>query len=250
MRGLSGYAVVIDPDGVAPYPEKDYEDLVELHIGEIYSTVVGRAIFAIIRAHGRVLIQPYTGDEQCQGQSVGGYNPAGYGTLGRFTPSYNNYQVVQYSPQFYAKGYPTPCAKRLGWDGNELLCHEIFHAARRLGGDPSRFDGLDGDMAGWDNEEEFFAILVANIYSSETNRPDHLRADHGTASLMGSRRQPEVWLQQKEAHYDLVEKFCSQHTTAAPIMAKSSAPFNPIRTYYEWKSRNYKPKKWGQLAPT
>lgn len=228
MRKLPSYHVIIDPDGVSDISEKDYEDLVELDLGKIYSATTGRAVFTIIARYGSVLIKPYRGSERCQGGSIGGYG---------------SIQIVEYAPQQYAKG-PTSCSAKMGWNADENLCHEIFHAARRLGGDPGHFDSLDGYMESWKDEEEFFAILVANIYSSETGRADHMRLSYGMTKLYKGLRDPEKWLQYKEAHYDLVEKFCEQHPVAAPMMARAKADFNPIRTFYEWQKRNYKPTTW------
>ena len=40
----------------------------------------------------------------------------------------------------------------------------------------------------------------------------------------------------KEDHFKLIEEFCGQHTTIAPMIAKASAKFNPIRDYYSLAS--------------
>jgi hypothetical protein len=156
----------------------------------------------------------------------------------------NSIQVVEFSPQHYAPGHASGCSVSMTWHSDELLSHEIFHAARRLGGDTSFFDGLKGYMEDWSTEEEFFAILVANVYSSETDRPYHLRLNHGQALLQKGFWDPEKWLSYKEAHYVLVAEFCAQHYVAAPLMARATAAFNPIRTYYEWQRKNFKPAQW------
>jgi hypothetical protein len=60
-----------------------------------------------------------------------------------------------------------------GRDADEILCHELCHAMRYgLGQRNACFTS----PAGWGDYEEFVAIVLTNVYSSETNRT--LRKDH------------------------------------------------------------------------
>src|SRR5258708_23434633 len=65
-------------------------------------------------------------------------------------------------------------ATKSGAQPDEILFHEMVHATRQMRGifNPMPLGFL------YDTEEEFFAILLANIYASETGRPIDLRSDH------------------------------------------------------------------------
>jgi hypothetical protein len=73
-----------------------------------------------------------------------------------------------------------------GTNPDEILLHELVHIVRmmRTWSNPSsyRFANV-GD--GFGNIEEFYAVLIANIYSSETARP--LRRDHSLTPGGGTR---------------------------------------------------------------
>jgi hypothetical protein len=119
-----------------------------------------------------------------------------------------------------------------GWGPDEVLFHEMVHAMRILGND-------DGPL----KEEEFFAVLVANIYISEKGKSfEHLRYRYEALSrhMTEAEIEPFIFLlqydeQKKEDHFSLIEKFCKQHPTIAPMIAKAPAKFNPIRDYYQFK---------------
>jgi hypothetical protein len=64
-----------------------------------------------------------------------------------------------------------------GTAADEILLHELVHCARHMKtwADPSLYN-FTGMGDGFENIEEFYAVLIANMYSSETGRP--LRRDH------------------------------------------------------------------------
>src|SRR5262245_48768972 len=59
-------------------------------------------------------------------------------------------------------------------DPEAALVHELFHALRYMLGVATRVPV----GAGFDDLEEFYAVLIENIYRSETGRTAGLRADH------------------------------------------------------------------------
>jgi hypothetical protein len=70
-----------------------------------------------------------------------------------------------------------PC--RLVWDVADhdkdyQLLHELVHAVREMRGQLQMVPTVNKE---WDNQEEFFAILIANIYLSETGKR-YLGASH------------------------------------------------------------------------
>lgn len=83
--------------------------------------------------------------------------------------------------------------------------------------------------------EEWVAILVTNIYSSNTNRP--LRQNHeGWADI----RDPE--LKSTEGYFlrnrQLIEAFCTQQPNFSRFLSHVKCPWNPVREYYERKQLN------------
>jgi len=128
---------------------------------------------------------------------------------------------------------------------DEILLHEVVHAIRLMRGIFGQFPvGF-----GYDDEEEFFAILVANIYASEMNRvikvfnvsvPDLRCNHHGyeQCSLTDEGFLPEQGTQyQADENYRLVKKFIDQHAVTAQAMKDIDCSFNPIRRYFELTAR-------------
>jgi hypothetical protein len=88
---------------------------------------------------------------------------------------------VYFSPETSEK---TRCVgKGPGSQADETLVHELVHALRMMQGRFNAYPTEDG-LAGYDTEEEFLAIVVANVYMSSKGSQE-LRADHhGTRPLM------------------------------------------------------------------
>jgi hypothetical protein len=83
---------------------------------------------------------------------------------------------------------------------------------------------------------KIFAILLANIYASETGRPIDLRSDHhGFEHLT-----PDTnvkFLPKRDASdykYKLIEKLVHQEPKMCRELARlKHTPFNPIRRYFD-----------------
>ena len=146
--------------------------------------------------------------------------------------------------KLYAGGYGQVTIEFLrmypGWGPDEVLFHEMVHAARLLGFDSYRADAKVRERMihdGYDDEEEYFAVLVANIYISEKGKPyTSLRKGHGLADphLKESEVEPMAFLFE-DYNYELIDAFCDQHPKIAPMIADAPAKFNPIRDYYDSK---------------
>lgn len=65
---------------------------------------------------------------------------------------------------------------RYGSLPDEVLFHEMVHALRMMQGKSNHIPTQD-NLRRYDNEEEFLAIVVANVYMSANNKKE-LRADH------------------------------------------------------------------------
>jgi hypothetical protein len=120
---------------------------------------------------------------------------------------------------------------RSGAQPDEVLFHEMVHATRQMRG---IFNPLPLGFL-YDTEEEFFAILLANIYASETGRPIDLRSDHHgfehltpdtNAKFLPKRDMTDY-------RYRLVSKLVHEEPRMALELRNIGCLFNPIRRYYE-----------------
>jgi hypothetical protein len=109
--------------------------------------------------------QKYCADEQV-GKDIPG---AGSGT------GQGSDVEIRYSPWMFNSGAGGPGTN----DPDEILLHEMVHGLRQMGGQSTCW----GMKENYDTSEEFVAILVTNIYRSESGRTD-LRADHRFVSKL------------------------------------------------------------------
>ncbi len=121
---------------------------------------------------------------------------------------------------------------KCGAHPDEILFHEMIHATRQMRGilDPKPLGFL------YDTEEEFFAIVIANIYASETGRQIDIRSDH--AGFEHLTTDTNVKFLPKKDYTDYRYRLVHQLVRTEPRMAMELAklkhvPFNPIRRYFE-----------------
>jgi hypothetical protein len=79
---------------------------------------------------------------------------------------------IYFSPERLRPGGP-------GFKADEVLFHEMVHAVRAIHGVSTSTFRMGG---GYDNEEEFVAVVVTNVYLSE-KKQTALRANHGRGAL-------------------------------------------------------------------
>jgi hypothetical protein len=125
--------------------------------------------------------------------------------------------VIWFTPQDYIKTSSLP-----GGRPDEVLLHEMVHALRME-------MGLNLCLAmddGFDTVEEFYAILIANIYRSECGYRD-LRANHNgkqmlAAPLTDDSRFYKQWK-------DKIDRLCREMSALCNVLAAVPCAFNPIR---------------------
>jgi len=142
---------------------------------------------------------------------------------------------IYFSPSIY---YPDGDCVDTGDAGNsphEVLCHEMVHALRRAANTHKK-----GTKRGW---EEKMAIMITNIFSSETNRP--LRKKHADNS---PEKDPKLLTSEGylAAHPHMIGLFVKQHIAVATDLSCIDVPFNPIRAYFHgcapaWTPAAYQP---------
>jgi hypothetical protein len=113
-----------------------------------------------------------------------------------------------------------------GTRADEVLLHELVHACRDMRGVRYRL-GVNKHM---DNEEEFLAVVITNIYLSEKGQTD-LRASHRGYTIL---RDPDKFLDQTHINLQprvLLERLRLAQFTLFQSLTEIDAPFNPVRQY-------------------
>jgi hypothetical protein len=268
----------IFPGHVQEFRRDQYEASIVEQLDTIWDRWAGWAVIrAIIDSGKTVTIVPYSeADKRKMGAGnayaipaglLGGWNaaPAGAeiyrgGTDDPKTPEDERYRKapllrgtgrgtdvdIHYTPEDHSWRCPTTFAPLVKsgcrfWGDDEstdtVLVHEMVHALRMMYGQSLQAPTYDKR---YDNEEEFFAVLVANIYMAERGLA-LMRADHQSdatlsrklntsQNFLGRDEDPPTTMQLENRR--LVHKFiCQNHTLCAHISGKSTAWFNPIREY-------------------
>jgi hypothetical protein len=117
----------------------------------------------------------------------------------------------------------------------EALFHELVHAFRLVTGKATDRKGpLNPYLPAFLKKlsrlrrgRRFFAILVANIFASETGRP--LRADHNGLTLLPSKLSTNNGFLAVEEYADLVREFCSDHNSISQKLRDVPSAINPIK---------------------
>ena len=220
MKKIGSANVVIDGSD-------DFEEKTGRIVEQIARSKTGQAVIKKIRAHGVVLIRPWTKQEM---NAVAKSNPI-LGIIG----------IIEFSPSTWetiviVHGIPMPnhvVILNPGFKPDEVLLHEMVHAGRVLGGDLKTIK-LKGAMKDYDNEEEFFAVLIANIYLSEKGTPStFLRPSHRLGGILAAAKQASEAFLFVDDNYRLIEKLCDQQPIVTKMLRDVPGRFNPIRAYYE-----------------
>jgi hypothetical protein len=118
---------------------------------------------------------------------------------------------------------------RPGDDADEFLLHEMVHGLRNMAG-VSHARPMVGTLTRYDNEEEFFAILVTNIYMSEKGER-LLRRDHRGHYLLGKDLDTSREFLRDVQNASLVQKLYTQQRALCRHIAAVRCRFNPIRIH-------------------
>jgi hypothetical protein len=172
--------------------------------------------------------RPWQGARDEKGEFIGG----GLGTREVAGKTVHGDDVfIELSPEAYAKGSRSRPAGP-GMDPDDVLFHELVHATRQLAG-VVYFMPVDKN---YDNEEEYLAITLSNIYIRNKNKGAPLRADHDQGTL----QHPDQFLDGVQGvnlpPRTLLERFRLQQLLLFNDFAKidlSVASFNPVWQYNE-----------------
>jgi hypothetical protein len=117
----------------------------------------------------------------------------------------------------------------------ESLFHELVHAFRIVTEKASNREGPSlpyipealQKYPTYDVEEDFFTVLITNIFSSETGRP--LRKDHGNPEALPPALSTNKGFLAIEPYARLVRNFCTDHPSISQKIRDVPSAFNPIK---------------------
>ena len=152
---------------------------------------------------------------------------------------------ILFNPGDYGHHHFTS-AETAGFRPDEILLHELFHARRQMAGQEERVPMGHH----FDNQEEFYAVMVTNIYSSECGAM-LLRGSHVLPYFMGALGEPgtindftppdftsiggrpgttaaQDFVRRNQA---LIHDFCSSEPNLSNRIGRVNVHFNPIHEY-------------------
>lgn len=139
---------------------------------------------------------------------------------------------IQFSPGKWSRLVGSSGLHGPGANADEVLFHEMVHSSRDLNGKAS----LIAVNKKFDNEEEFLAIVIDNIYLSEKGQTDLVR-NHSFQDQPKALRHPEKFLDDPTINPKprvLLERFRKrQHLffQSLATIKPAAAKFNPVRQF-------------------
>lgn len=234
--GIEAYGFKIVPVDLEGARARAYEIGVRTHMSLIEQTACGKILFNSIRFWKiPIVISPYDGSEgPCNSTVTIDHYDEVSGIL---------YPRVLYSPA--TMGREGPCWKFLVKTNqtnaslpHEVLFHELVHAFRSVTKSSHKqytYKESKGGLHRYDNDEEFIAVLVTNIYISDPSNRNKtgLRADHQTGyALQNDMAGSFEFFRSSAATFWLIQKFCKENPGLTAALAKVPAKFNPLAAYY------------------
>jgi hypothetical protein len=221
-----------------------YEKSVLEHLNKLWDTWTGWAVLrGILDTTKTVIIVPYSAADR---KERGRRNAYARGTSSRGACD----SEVHYSPEefqgplpscFYRQAPAGPClvpshyAQNVGPD--DYLVHELVHSLRQMRG---QLNLVPTRTMGYENQEEYFAILLQNIYASEKGLTILRRDHYGDGPLPKSLSTSETFLgkgqrplstEQLENRQLVIRLTNECLTLCGKILSHVHAAFNPIREY-------------------
>ena len=250
-KHLQYHHVTIDGTGTKAYATpSEYEHAVARQLYRIHHTRTGQIVFHefVNRSTLLMKIVPYEGEQlnafasakdllnatkkgEVERSGRDGhqlFDGSGKPIVGRGGGSDSD---VSFTPRMFAKYCNKNKSHKCGAHPDEILFHEMVHATRQLRGlsNPRTLGFL------YDTEEEFFAILLANIYASETGRTVDIRSDHHGFEHLTTDTDAKFLPKQDmtDYRYRLVSQLVHEEPQMAHELGRINTAFNPIRRYRE-----------------
>jgi hypothetical protein len=137
---------------------------------------------------------------------------------------------LKYNPDVFMKG--SLCYQRrhrsFGHEADQVLFHELIHTHRSASSLLPAHDELHGGLAGYWNEEEFLAVVLTNIYISET-KGKGMRGDYlSYGELKGPLSSSIGFFASSPQVLAILARFEKDQEFLFNELAKVKADFNPL----------------------
>ena len=211
-------------------PDANYVVNTRAALKQVFSVDSGKLLLSGLQGTRRKThIQPYDGAYgACNARFDAGKTPFG------------SKQINDSNVYFTPDQPSSACAPLLagkdnrGRLGHELLFHELVHSLRHLSGQ-YRPGNLLGGHKLYGNDEEFIAILVSNIFISDSSNglpKSGLRADWKAFSpLHADLSDSFEFFRSGISTYGKIKMFCDEMKDFTNKLADIKAAFNPIAAY-------------------
>jgi hypothetical protein len=214
-----------------------WREAVLSQLRKIAASSAGLALLRSIQASkGWILIKPLWWKHECNAHGREAPAQVAAWELGYSGRTFTG--LVAYDPQVYMSGsecykdamLSNPRYNRGGYP-DEVLFHELIHAYRKISNEIS----LGGGLIRYTSDEEFFAVVLTNIYISDAtnHHKSGLRADHTALKgplekeLSGS----YTFFQSSPQVPKLIERLMHESPFLCHSLAQVKACFNPLAAY-------------------
>lgn len=220
----SGYHIEIRPGPLTGDEAQRYFDETRLILGQVLKTDSGNALMtALSQIQFWTSIEPYNG---AHGACNSWADPVKDMKVGSGTfRSRVWFTAAQVFKSDYA-GLP-----------DEFLHHELVHAMRQTSGKWSPI-GLPDELEQYKNWEEFYAVLLTNIYISDdsNSRKSKLLG----AYIKRKELEPEfsgslTFFRRSSFVFPMIDQLCQKYQDYTQALSNVKADFNPIAAYYQDK---------------
>jgi hypothetical protein len=133
--------------------------------------------------------------------------------------------VIEYTPGMWAPGSPIATQFATPTRAQQVLLHELVHAIRMMRGLLDRRTAQNR-LAGYDDRDEFHAILITNIHCCQMGIHPLRRNHHGYQPLLN----PAAFYHQPHNKL-MVMDLCREMPDITRALASIVCTFNPIRDY-------------------
>lgn len=198
----------------------DYETAVSNVLDTIIKRTngVGQILFNAFPTEKKIIIYPYS-ENDCNAFQRDTFLEAGDAK-------------VSFSPAMWKVGGRCANSFAKGGTEDEVLLHELLHAYRAVRGTADMTEFYKPKKM-YDTIEEFFAIVITNIYMSENGKTQFRRDHSGFGTLPAEWSTSEGFLKENDFFY-WIEKIWFTEPQVTGMIAAMTTPFNPFRAYKDW----------------
>jgi hypothetical protein len=146
--------------------------------------------------------------------------------------------LIRFSPGYFPPGGkcnvdPVSHLAQPAGSAAEVLFHELIHAFRLVSG--KFVNARIPKLPAYDEEDDFYAVVITNIFISETDPNRPLRESHQGHEPLPVYRATDEGFLTIDANWEYVTKFIHDHPEVSKQLRDVPSAFNPVRKVLEAK---------------